>query len=189
MAAVVAVAAVAMVAARTERLDLFRSVVLSFLYLRFYVFHHHFSIHFPAIPLYHDSTTRAQALTLKAVGLTDAQIEEVTGIPSRTLNNLLDKAAKAGFELLDANGRLGRICNAYIDNALKAGRPGKGEFTEEVLQKVRQNRSGREKLYTQIVMELEGKVSAITVWRILRKSGMKKTKPTRKPGLTKEIRA
>jgi len=28
----------------------------------------------------------------------------------------------------------------------------------------------------------------MTVWRVLRKAGMKKTKPTRKPGLTKKMK-
>jgi hypothetical protein len=38
-----------------------------------------------------------------------------------------------------------------------------------------------------ITLELE-EVSVITIWRILRKAGLKKTKLTRKPGLTKKIK-
>lgn len=31
-------------------------------------------------------------------------------------------------------------------------------------------------------------VSAMTVWRVLKKTGFRKTKPTRKPGLTAEMK-
>ena len=137
---------------------------------------------------YSDTVTRAQALTLKAVGWTNAQIEEITGITARTLNNIFDKAVKAGFEP-SVDGRLGRLSSAYVANALKSGRPQKQEaFKDEVLQQVRRNRYGREMSCAQIATELERRISAMTVWRILRKAGIKKTKPTRKPGLTEGMR-
>jgi len=71
---------------------------------------------------YTDIVTRAQALTLKAVGWTNAQIEETTGILARTLNNIFDRAVKAGFEP-SINGRLGRLSSDHVANAPKLGRP------------------------------------------------------------------
>ena len=101
------------------------------------------------MPPYNNTTTRAQALTLKAVGWTNAQIEEITGITARTLNNIFDKAVKAGFEPFNEDGRLGRLSDAHIANVPKTGRPRKQEaFKEEVLLKVRQDHNGREKSYT-----------------------------------------
>jgi hypothetical protein len=58
--------------------------------------------------------------------------------------------------------------------------------------KVRHDRYGREKTAADIAGELSSDgidISASTVLRILHKAGFKKTKPTRKPGLTKKMRA
>lgn len=60
-----------------------------------------------------------------------------------------------------------------------------------VFGKIRRDRYGSEKTCIDISNELkeEGiQLSAITVWRCLRKGGMRKTKATRKPGLTKAMR-
>ncbi|KAK0750298.1 hypothetical protein B0T18DRAFT_389741 [Schizothecium vesticola] len=120
---------------------------------------------------YTDAATRAQALTLKAVGWTNAQIEATTGITSRTLTNILDRAIKAGFEPVTPEGLMGRLSSEHVGNAPKVGRPRKQEEFEE-----------------EVVAKLEGAVSAMTIWRILRKAGMRKTKPTRKPGLVKGMK-
>jgi len=57
----------------------------------------------------------------------------------------------------------------------------------EVLSKVRGDRFAREKTCAQIATEVRG-VSDIPVWRILRASGFRKTKPTRKPALTEAMK-
>jgi hypothetical protein len=62
------------------------------------------------------------------------------------------------------------------------------EIISEVLSKVRGDRYTREKTCAQIVVEIGG-VSDITIWRILRHAGFRKTKPTGKPGLTDEMKA
>ncbi|KAI8659476.1 hypothetical protein NCS56_00897900 [Fusarium sp. Ph1] len=50
-------------------------------------------------------------------------------------------------------------------------------------------RSRQKKQRKQLSRSLEGhNLSAITVWRILKAAGFQKTKPTRKPGLTKKMR-
>ncbi|OCK91880.1 uncharacterized protein K441DRAFT_572417, partial [Cenococcum geophilum 1.58] len=56
-----------------------------------------------------------------------------------------------------------------------------------ILEKVRCDRYSREKTCAYIAAEVRG-VSALTVWRILRASGLRKTKPTRKPKLTEKIK-
>ncbi|KAK0722865.1 hypothetical protein B0T26DRAFT_641157, partial [Lasiosphaeria miniovina] len=80
---------------------------------------------------YSDTVTRAQALTLKAVGLTNTQIQQVTGIPPRTLNDILDRAIKAGYEPITSDGALGRLDSSHVANAPKSGRPSKQEAIQE----------------------------------------------------------
>jgi len=56
---------------------------------------------------------------------------------------------------------------------------------------VRKDRHGREKTCTDLAGELSKKgldISAIIIWRILKSVGFKKTKPIRKPGLTRQIK-
>jgi transposase len=60
-----------------------------------------------------------------------------------------------------------------------------------LIQKVRRDRFGREKSCADLARDLsqEGiNISATTVWRVLKKAGFKKTKPTRKPRLTQKMR-
>jgi hypothetical protein len=72
------------------------------------------------------------------------------------------------------------------------GRPCKQESIQEAaIEKVRCDRYGREKSCADIAgdLSLQGHdVSSTTVWRVLKAAGYKKTKPTRKPGLTKKMR-
>jgi len=56
-----------------------------------------------------------------------------------------------------------------------------------VLTRVRRDRYGREKTWDDIASELLD-ISATTVWRALRGAGLKKTKHTRKLGLTDRMR-
>ncbi|KAJ5167362.1 uncharacterized protein N7482_006143 [Penicillium canariense] len=54
------------------------------------------------------------------------------------------------------------------------------------------NRYGREKSCADLAGELSKEgiiISATTIWRILKNAGLRKTKPTRKPGLTKKMKA
>jgi transposase len=82
-----------------------------------------------------------------------------------------------------------KLLDIYVQDAARSGRPKKQTdiIKEEVLSKVRTDQYGREKTCTQIAAEVGG-VSDTTVWRILRASGLKKTKPTRKPGLTEVMK-
>jgi hypothetical protein len=113
------------------------------------------------------------------------QIEAITGIKPRSVNHLVDKALERGFDPQTSPV----ILDSYVSDALKPGRPSKqDEHKDVVLEKVRANRYGREMTCAYISADFRGVISPMTVWRILRAAGMKKTKPTRKPGLTEKIR-
>jgi transposase len=133
----------------------------------------------------YDVATRAQALALKLVGIPSQEIEHITGIQPRTLNSIHQKAVARGLNPDESK----KILDRHVEDGSRSGRPKKQteEIISEVLSKVRTDRYGREKTCAQIALEVGG-VSDITVWRILRASGHRKTKPTRKPGLTEDMR-
>ena len=140
-----------------------------------------------------DLATRAMVITLKSalVKRTDAKVAEETGLNPRTINHIYAKAIRRGF---DPNRFPLEIKNEYIEDGERSGRPKKlTEALEKVVsEKVRGDRFGRELFCTDLTgylsEENNQEVSAITVWRALRSLGFKKTKPTRKPGLTQKMR-
>jgi transposase len=136
------------------------------------------------IPSY-DNATRAQALTLKLAGFSNAKITSITGIETRTLNKLYQKAISRGLDICED----AKLLDIYVQDTARSGRPKKQTDTikEKVLSKVQTDRYGREKTCTQIATKVGG-VSDTMVWRILQASGLKKTKPTRKPGFTKAMK-
>ncbi|KAI1683962.1 HTH-Tnp-Tc3-2 domain containing protein [Pyrenophora tritici-repentis] len=85
-----------------------------------------------------------------------------------------------------------KILPEYLEDAPRTGRPRKQEAIQEAaLEKVRRDRYRREKSCADIAgdLSLHGyDVSSITVWRVLKAAGYNKTKPTRKPRLTKKMR-
>lgn len=135
---------------------------------------------------YYDTATRAQALALKIAGLPYDQIEAHTGIKRRTVRHILDRAIERGF---NPDSEHPVILNIHVEDSSKSGRPSKqdDEAKKAVLAKVRKDRYGREKTCASISQEL-GNILSMTVWRILRSAGLKKTKPTRKPGLTSKMK-
>jgi transposase len=137
----------------------------------------------------HDLATRAVIVALKAHGLTTNEVIGQTGIPKRTINAIFARAIERGF---DPCQRPIKLLNRHLEDGPRSGRPSKQErIRDQVIKAVRVDRYGREKQCANIAGELsqEGfNVSPATVWRVLRKAGFKKTKPTRKPGLTKKMR-
>lgn len=126
-------------------------------------------------------------VTLKLIlGLENGQIEALTGLKPRTVNNIANNALERGF---DPQASPPVVLNKYVSDAPKTGRPLKQiDHKDTVVQKVRADRYGREKTCAYISTELGNTISPMTVWRILRAAGMKKTKPTRKPGLSERMR-
>jgi transposase len=139
-----------------------------------------------------DIATRAYIVALKASsGKTSIEISETTGLSVRQVNRIYARAIERGF---DPNHRPIHIQDAYLIDAPRSGRPSKqtDEVKNLILAKVRRDRYGREKACADLAadLSLEGyNISAVTIWRILRKAGLKKIKPTRKPGLTKRMKA
>lgn len=73
--------------------------------------------------VYYDIATRAQALTLKLIAQFDnKQIEAITGMKARAVNNLVDRALERGF---DPQGSPPVILDKHVCDASKSGRPSK----------------------------------------------------------------
>lgn len=139
-----------------------------------------------------DIATRALVVALKAPcsGKTTEEVAAITGLSTRQINRIYARAIYRGF---DPNLRPLVIRDEYLRDAPRSGRPPKQteETKKEVFSKVRRDRYGREKSCADIAGELSLQgcdLSAMTVWRVLRKARFRKTKPTRKPGLTKKMR-
>lgn len=112
-------------------------------------------------------------------------IESIARIQPRTVNTIYCKAITRCLNP-DENKM---ILNYHIEDGKRTGRPNMQteEIVEDVLSKVRRDRFAREKTCAQIASDVGG-VSYITVWRILRAYRYRKAKPTRKPGLTDEMK-
>jgi transposase len=139
-----------------------------------------------------DSHTRAIIVFLKSPfgGKSTPEIAGQLEISPRTINDIYARAIKRGF---DPNYKPFTLKPEHVQDAPRSGRPSKQieANTQAVLEKVRTNRYGRELPCTDLagLLSLAGiEVSATTVWQILRKHGFRKTKPTRRPGLTKKIK-
>jgi len=140
-----------------------------------------------------DVATRALIVTLKSLlgGKTSAQISQETGISVRQINRIYARAVECGFE---PNQRPFILKDEWLEDAPRSGRLSKQtpEVTEKIVELVRCDRYGREKTVADLTRALsleDINISATTVFQILKRVGFKKTKPTRKPGLTKKIRA
>jgi helix-turn-helix protein len=65
----------------------------------------------------HDNTTRAQALTLKFTGFSNAKIESIIGIKARHLNSLYQKVISRGLDpCKDA-----KLLDIYVQDAPHSG--------------------------------------------------------------------
>ena len=121
---------------------------------------------------------------MKAMGATLEHIQSVTLIKRRALQYLFKKAINRGWN--PTTNPL--IIDGYVVDGPRPGRKPKvtREFEQRILKKVTSNRYGREKSCAYIAAECG--CSAQTVWRVLRRHGYRKTKPTKKPCLTKAMK-
>jgi len=127
---------------------------------------------------YYGLATRAQAVVMRALGTPLKVITQVTGISTKHIGNLLKRAVENGWHadwvLLD-------------DHLRDKPRPGRKkkitpDLEQKVINAVTSDRYGREKSTRKIARETG--LSTSSVRMILKKHGYRKTKPTRKPGLT-----
>lgn len=140
-----------------------------------------------------DIATRASVVSLKAPaggGLPSSQITEILNISVRSINRIYSRAISRGF---NPEQRPLSICNLYIEDAPRSGRPPKrtSSIIETVIAAVRTDRYGREKSCDLLAYEMQQRgipISGSTVWRILKVAGFRKTKPTIKPGLSQAMK-
>lgn len=116
--------------------------------------------------------TRSMVIALKAVGdKSTAKIAHLTGLSPRAINHIYSKAQARGF---DPSQRPLVIKSEYVEDAPRSGRPSKqsSHLLGDMLSSIRYDEHGREKSYGVIAAELNAaghKVSASTVWRMLKK--------------------
>lgn len=139
-----------------------------------------------------DIATRALVVALKAPcsSKTTAQVASITGLSTRQVNRIYARAIERGF---DPNLVPLTLRDEYLEDAPRSGRPLKQtiETKDLIIAKVSRDRFGREKSAADIAGELSLQginISQSTVRSILKASGYRKTKPTRKPGLTKKMK-
>ncbi|RMZ70793.1 Transposable element Tcb2 transposase [Pyrenophora seminiperda CCB06] len=138
-----------------------------------------------------DIPTRAIIVALKSPfgGKSSIQISEITGVSPRTVNSIYTRAISRGFE---PNAATLKVLPEHLVDVPRSGRPRKqDDLDEATIEAVRKDSQGRQKSYADIAADLSlygYNVSASTVWRVLKASAAKKTKRTRKPGLTTRIR-
>ena len=128
---------------------------------------------------FYQLATKAQALAIKAMGATLDHIERITEIKRRALQYIFKKARSRGWDPVCRP----LLLDGYIIDAPRTGRKIKitREFEQRIIKKATSDRYGREKSSAYIAAECG--CSEKTVWRVLRRHGYRKTKPTRKPCL------
>jgi len=133
---------------------------------------------------------RATVVALKAYTTkSSAEIAALTDLSVPSVNRIYAEAIKRGFDPIRT-----MVDNQYVEDKPRSGRPTKQDpsTVEIILSKVRLDQYGREKTYADLasdLSELRINISASTIRRVLKKAGFRKTKLTRKPGLTKKMRA
>jgi len=134
--------------------------------------------------VFYQLATRAQALAMKAMGATLEHIQCITEIKRRTLQYIFKRARSRSWD----PSAHPRILDGYVIDAPHTGSKVKitHEFEQRILKKVTSDRFGREKSCAYIAAECG--CSAQTVWRVLQRHGYRKTKPTRKPCLSQEMK-
>ena len=107
----------------------------------------------------YDICTRAQALTIKIYGSTNADIQAATGISISRIKSVVQEARKRGFNKAKSH----TILNIYLKDAPRSGHPTKRTSAkiQEVIKKVHRDRYGREKSTKQL--SLNTNISAKTV--------------------------
>jgi len=95
------------------------------------------------------------------------------------IKSVVQEAQKRGFD--ETKSRT--ILDIYLRDVPRSGRLTKRTSAkiQEVIEKVRRDRYGREKSTEQLALDTN--LSAKTIWRILKSQNFRKTKATRKPGL------
>jgi transposase len=133
---------------------------------------------------------RATVVALKAyTPKSSAEIATLTDLSVPSVNRIYAEAIKRGFDPYRT-----MVNNQYVEDKPRSGRPTKQDpsLVDIILLKVRLDRYGREKTCANIASDLSKlgiNISATTIYRVLKNASFRKTKLTRKPRLTKKMRA
>lgn len=137
---------------------------------------------------YTDIATRAFVVSMKSPygGKTSEDISQKTGLSVRQVNRIYARAIMRGF---DPNQEPLVIKDEFLEDAKRTGRPSQQTLhtIETTTRIVRASKHSRSMTCADIAGELSKlriDVSRETVRRILKNAGFKKSKPTKKPGLT-----
>ena len=132
------------------------------------------------VNVHHDLGERIQALTLLTAGWHIDRIVEYTTLLRSQIYAIAQKAKERGFQ-----PEVDHIILAeYCEDSPKSGRPKKTtlEKEEAVRKAIVKDRYAREKTVKQLGIDIG--LSSSSIWRILRRLGYRKCKPSTKPGLT-----
>lgn len=88
----------------------------------------------------YDIATKAQAMTLKVLGASNQEIENLTGIKQRTMAYIYDRAVQRGF---DPNAEHPTLRDYHFEEAPRSGRPRKQDNKpeERVVEEVQKDQS------------------------------------------------
>jgi transposase len=130
----------------------------------------------------YDICARTQALSLLAFGLPTSAVEDVVGIPARTLRNILEKAKKRGFDPTKDQ----KILLHYVEDGERTGRPREidDDRKEALIKAVQSDRSNRSK--SSEVIAYEHGISTSSALIVLHENGFNSVKKTTKPGLNED---
>ena len=130
-----------------------------------------------------DVVTCAQKVILRSLEEALAIVQQQTGISARQVRNIHNKAKDRGWH------PGAPLTSAYLVDKLRSGRPVRVTKRVEigVVNAVTNDRYGREKTLRQLVAQFN--ISTQSVHRNLTKDNFRKTKPTRKPELTADMRS
>ena len=127
---------------------------------------------------------RVQAVALMTQGFDVQRVEAITGMSRWAIKRWVDRAKQRGF-----NPEIDQwILTEYVEDEPRSGRPKEiTQSTEDsIIASVRKNHVGREK--SSEFLAFGSGTSTYSVSNILKKSGFHSVKPTKKPGLTDEVR-
>ena len=127
---------------------------------------------------------RAQAFAILEENISVSHITEVTELSKATIYHIKRITYKRGYD--PAVSRVFK--DEYFIDAPRSGRPKvtTEKIEEEILTMVCSSHSGREK--TSQELGFATGISSMSAWRVLRSHGLRKWKPTWKPGLTQAMR-
>ena len=134
----------------------------------------------------HDLATRAQVIALKVIDASNQQIEQQTDVKERTIISIYNWAIQWDF---DSKAEQPVICDIHVEDAPRSGHSSKqtDENKDQVLSKICLDHYGWEKTCAYIATEI-GRLSPMTIWQILWKAGLRKTKSTRKSNFIQKMK-